>query len=203
MERFEVVLARHGETEWSRTLRHTGRTDIPLTDAGRREAEGLRERLATREFERVLASPLGRAIDTARLAGLGERAEPRDELLEFDYGEYEGLTTAEIRETVPGWTVWTHGSKGGESCAEVGARLDRVVAELREATGDVARLRPRPRAAGAGRPLDRAAGPGGRAAGAGHRHAERAGLGAGDACDQALERVDRSSAKSACGCAAV
>ena len=138
MERFEVVLARHGETEWSRTLRHTGRTDIPLTEDGRREAEGLKERLATREFKRVLASPLGRAMDTARLAGLGERAEPRDELLEFDYGEYEGLTTATIRETVPGWTVWTHGSKGGESCSEVGARLDRVVAELREATGDVA-----------------------------------------------------------------
>ena len=135
MERFEVVLARHGETEWSRTLRHTGRTDIPLTDAGRREAEGPRERLAARDFQRVLASPLGRALDTAKLAGLGDRAERRDELLEFDYGEYEGLTTAEIRETVPGWTVWTHGSKGGESCSEVGARLDRVVGELRRRPG--------------------------------------------------------------------
>ena len=138
MERFEVVLARHGETEWSRTLRHTGRTDIALTHAGRHEAESLRERLAMRDFQRVLASPLERALDTARLAGLGDRAERRDELLEFDYGEYEGLTTAEIRETVPGWTVWTHGSKGGEDPAQVGARLDPVVAELREASGEVA-----------------------------------------------------------------
>ncbi len=135
MERYEVVLARHGETEWSRTLKHTGRTEIPLTDAGRREAEGLRDRLSQWDFDRVLVSPLGRAVETCKLAAMDGRAETRAELLEFDYGDYEGLTTAEIRETVPGWTVWTHGSKNGELPADVGTRLDPLIEELRAATG--------------------------------------------------------------------
>jgi probable phosphoglycerate mutase len=135
MEPPEVVLARHGETEWSRTLKHTGRTEVPLTEAGRREAEGLRDRLAGFDFARVFVSPLGRAVETCRLAGMADRAEKREELVEFDYGDYEGLTTAEIRETVPGWTVWTHGSRNGETPADVGARVDPVVEELRAAQG--------------------------------------------------------------------
>ncbi len=138
MANSEIVLARHGETEWSKTLRHTGRTDIPLTDAGREEAKALAPRLAGRDFGRVLASPLARASDTCALAGLGAGAEKRDELLEVDYGQYEGLTTATIRETVPGWTVWTHGSEGGESVDDVGARLDPLIAELKAEESDVA-----------------------------------------------------------------
>lgn len=138
MARPEIWLARHGETEWSRTLKHTGLTDVPLTDNGRRQAEALRGRLAEPAFSRVLVSPLTRAVDTCELAGLGEGAERREELIEFNYGEYEGLTTATIRETVPGWSVWTHGSPGGEAPADVGTRLDPLIAELKESEGDVA-----------------------------------------------------------------
>ncbi len=134
----EVVLARHGETEWSRTLRHTGRTDVPLTEDGRAEARTLGERLADHEFERVLVSPLGRAAETCELAGFGSAAERRDELMELDYGSVEGLTTAEIRETTPGWTIWTHGAPGGESVADAGRRVDPLVEELAVAVGDVA-----------------------------------------------------------------
>jgi broad specificity phosphatase PhoE len=132
----EILLVRHGETEWSRTGQHTGRTDIPLTEAGRRQGEAVRTRLAGREFARVLSSPLSRALETCRLAGYGEQAELRDELLEWDYGSYDGITTKEIRETVPGWTVWHDGSPDGESAADVGARVDPVVAELRALDGD-------------------------------------------------------------------
>lgn len=128
----EAVLARHGETEWSRTMRHTGRTEVSLTESGREQARSLAKRLADRSFERVFVSPLGRAKDTCRLAGFGDRAEVRDALVEFDYGEYEGLTTEQIRETVPGWTVWTHGSPGGETAADVGARLDPFMTELKQ-----------------------------------------------------------------------
>lgn len=131
----EVVLARHGETDWSRTLRHTGRTDVELTDDGRAEAGALGERLAGREFDRVLVSPLGRALETCELAGYGEAAERRDELLELDYGDVEGLTTAEIRETTPGWTVWTHGSPGGESVSDAARRVDPLVEELASGEG--------------------------------------------------------------------
>jgi broad specificity phosphatase PhoE len=134
----EIILARHGETDWSRTMKHTGRTEIPLTDEGRRQARALAGPLSQREFGRVLVSPLGRALETCELAGFGKRAERREELLEFDYGGYEGTTTKEIREDVPGWTVWTHGSKGGESPADVGARLDPLIVELREVEADVA-----------------------------------------------------------------
>ncbi len=134
----EVVLARHGETDWSRNKRHTGRTDIELTENGRAEARALGERLAGREFERVLVSPLGRAVETCELAGFGDVAERRDELMELDYGEMEGLTTAKIRETTPGWTVWTHGSPGGETVEDAGRRLDPVVQELVHAPGDIA-----------------------------------------------------------------
>jgi broad specificity phosphatase PhoE len=134
----EIVLARHGETEWSRTMRHTGRTDVPLTEAGRAQARSLASRLAERDFARVLVSPLSRAVETCELAGLGAGAERRDELLELDYGEYEGLTTVQIRETVPGWTVWSHGSPGGETVEHAGARVDALVVELAAADGDVA-----------------------------------------------------------------
>jgi broad specificity phosphatase PhoE len=134
----EVVLARHGETEWSRDLRHTGRSDIPLTDDGRRQAERLRDALSEWAFTRVLASPLSRALDTCRLAGLGDRVEPDAALLEWDYGDYEGLTTAEVRELRPGWNLWRDGCPGGETAAGVGARVDPVVTELKAAEGNVA-----------------------------------------------------------------
>ena len=134
----EIVLIRHGETEWSRDGRHTGRTDVPLTDAGRRQAELVGEWLEGRALVRVLTSPLGRALETCRLAGFGDRAEPREELLEWDYGEYEGLTTPQIRERRPDWYLWRDGCPGGESAADVGRRVDTVVGELREADGDVA-----------------------------------------------------------------
>jgi broad specificity phosphatase PhoE len=134
----EIVLARHGETEWSRDLRHTGRTNIPLTDKGRRQAELLRDSLAGRSFERVLSSPLDRAVETCRLAGVGERAELTDDLLEWDYGEYEGITTAQIREGRPGWYLWRDGCPGGETAADVGRRVDRVIGELDDMEGDAA-----------------------------------------------------------------
>jgi probable phosphoglycerate mutase len=134
----DVWLARHGETEWSRDLRHTGLTDVPLTENGRRQAELLAPRLAGRDLGRVLTSPLSRARDTCALAGLGDRAEVRDELLEWDYGDYEGITTAQIRESRPGWLLWRDGCPNGEDAAAVGARADRLIADLREAGGDVA-----------------------------------------------------------------
>ncbi|MFL5869229.1 MAG: histidine phosphatase family protein [Thermoleophilaceae bacterium] len=134
----EAILVRHGETEWSRTGKHTGRSDIPLTDAGRRDAEVLRGSLSSRPFARVFSSPLSRALDTCRLAGLGAVAETRDELLEWDYGDYEGLTTPEIREQRPDWSLWRDGCPGGEGPDDVAARVDRVIAEVRAADGDVA-----------------------------------------------------------------
>jgi broad specificity phosphatase PhoE len=132
----EIVLARHGETEWSRDLKHTGRTDIPLTDRGRAEAEHLGRALAGRSFARVLSSPLQRAVETCRLAGLGDQVELTDDLLEWDYGEYEGITTAEIRRERPDWYLWRDGCPGGETAADVGRRVDRVIAELRGLEGD-------------------------------------------------------------------
>jgi broad specificity phosphatase PhoE len=134
----EIVLARHGETEWSRDLRHTGRTDIPLTDKGRAQAALLRDPLAGRSFARVLVSPLDRAVETCRLAGLADQAEVSEDLLEWDYGEYEGITTAEIRESRPDWVLWRDGCPGGETAADVGARVDRVIAEVGDLDGPVA-----------------------------------------------------------------
>jgi broad specificity phosphatase PhoE len=132
----EIVLARHGETEWSRDGRHTGRTDIPLTDTGRREAELVGGALKQWSFSQVLSSPLERALETCRLAGLGDAARTTEDLLEWDYGEYEGITTAQIRESRPDWYLWRHGCPGGEQAADVGRRVDRVIASL--ADGDVA-----------------------------------------------------------------
>jgi broad specificity phosphatase PhoE len=134
----EMVLARHGETEWSRDRRHTGRTDVPLTENGRRQAAVLGEALAGHGFARVVSSPLARALDTCRLAGLGERAELNGDLVEWDYGEYEGITTAEIRERRPGWSLWRDGCPGGEDAAAVGRRADRVIATIEGVEGDVA-----------------------------------------------------------------
>lgn len=121
----EVVLIRHGETEWSRTGQHTGHTDIPLEDAGRAAAGALGEAVSGRTFRLVLTSPLSRAADTARLAGLDAVAEP--DLLEWDYGEYEGVTTAQVRETRPDWLLWRDGCPGGEDAAAVARRADRVI----------------------------------------------------------------------------
>jgi probable phosphoglycerate mutase len=133
----ELWLARHAETEWSKTQRHTGRTDVPLTEEGRRHATTLAQRIGGHEFARVLVSPLSRARDTAEIAGYGDVMELRDDLVEFDYGEYEGITTATIRETRPDWYLWRDGSPGGETPDEVGARADRIIAEALEAGGDV------------------------------------------------------------------
>jgi probable phosphoglycerate mutase len=125
----EVWLVRHGETEWSRDHKHTSTTELDLTPDGEAVARALAPRL-DRSFDLVLTSPRRRARVTAELAGHPD-AEVDDDLVEWDYGDYEGITTAEIRETVPGWTVWTHPTPGGEDAAHVGARLDRVVARLR------------------------------------------------------------------------
>jgi broad specificity phosphatase PhoE len=134
----EIVLVRHGETEWSRAGKHTGRTDVPLTDAGREQASALGATLRGRDYALVLTSPLSRARDTCQLAGLGDVAHARADLEEWDYGAYEGRTTAEIREERPGWSLWGDGVPEGETAAEVGARADRVVVELRAAEGDAA-----------------------------------------------------------------
>lgn len=134
----EVVLVRHGETEWSLSGRHTGSTDIPLTENGRRQAQGLGRRLSDRRFALVLSSPLIRARDTCRLAGLGDAMRVRDDLREWDYGEYEGLKTADVRRERPDWYLFDDGCPGGEDAASVGARVDRVIAEARSAEGDVA-----------------------------------------------------------------
>jgi len=130
----EVWLVRHGETEWSRDGRHTGITDLPLTPRGEEQAGLLRDRLAGASVDRVVSSPLQRAQRTAELAGLHVDEIDAD-LHEWRYGEYEGVSTPQIRETVPDWTVWTHPSPGGESGAEVAARCDRVIARCRERGG--------------------------------------------------------------------
>jgi broad specificity phosphatase PhoE len=132
----EVVLVRHGETEWSRSGQHTGNIDIPLTEAGRRAAEALGAPLRAHTFALVLTSPLQRAAETCRLAGFGGVALTRDELKEWDYGAYEGRKTVDIRKERPGWTLWREGVPDGETALAVGIRADRVVAELRAADGD-------------------------------------------------------------------
>jgi probable phosphoglycerate mutase len=132
-----LLLARHGETEWSATGRHTSSTDLPLTAHGREAAQALAPRLAGRSFALVSTSPLRRAIETCELAGLAGAVETRDDLREWEYGEYEGATTAEILGRRPGWSLWRDGCPGGEAPDEVGGRADRVIAEARAAGGDV------------------------------------------------------------------
>jgi broad specificity phosphatase PhoE len=134
----ELVLVRHAETDWSRAGRHTGRTDVPLSAAGRAAAAALRARLVDWRFELVLVSPLARARETCELTGLSARAEPRGDLQEWDYGDYEGLTTAEIKARRADWSLWRDGCPGGETAADVGLRADRVLAELRSVHGPVA-----------------------------------------------------------------
>ncbi|HEY8543816.1 MAG TPA: histidine phosphatase family protein [Acidimicrobiales bacterium] len=141
----DVVLVRHGATEWTMTRRHTGTTDIPLTEEGRRQARRLGEVLARsgERFGRVLSSPLSRALDTCRLAlagaggavGSGFDIEVRDELREWDYGDYEGRTSADIRASAPGWLLWTDGVPGGETIDAIAERVDRVIADIRSGDG--------------------------------------------------------------------
>lgn len=131
----KIVLVRHGETEWSASGRHTSHTDLPLTDAGRQRAAGLRDALAGREFERVLCSPLLRARETCELAGFGKVARLCDDLREWDYGEYEGLTSSQIWAVRPDWSLWRDGCPGGEAPAEVGERADRALRALGSGSG--------------------------------------------------------------------
>jgi probable phosphoglycerate mutase len=133
----EIVLVRHGETAWTISRQHTSRTDVPLTDRGLERAAALRERLADRRFAVVLTSPRRRAIDTCRAAGYPD-ATVDDDLVEWDYGDDEGRTTADIREERPGWTLWADGSPGGETAVEVTVRADRVIERLRAVDGDAA-----------------------------------------------------------------
>jgi len=133
----EVYLVRHGETEWSLSGQHTGATDIPLTENGKAVARELGEKLNGIEFTAVWSSPMSRAIDTARLAGYEHDVRIDDRLKEWAYGDYEGKTTPEIRETRPDWFLWRDGCPGGESPAQVGARADGLVDEVRAVQGDV------------------------------------------------------------------
>jgi broad specificity phosphatase PhoE len=128
--RATLVVVRHGATEWSRNGRHTGRTDLPLLHDGEDQARAAGALLAGRHFDLVLTSPLSRARRTCELAGYGDVAEVDPDLLEWDYGEYEGVTSAEIRETVPGWTVFTGPCPGGETIGHVAGRADRVIARV-------------------------------------------------------------------------
>jgi probable phosphoglycerate mutase len=134
----EVYLFRHGETEWSLNGRHTGTTDIPLTENSRRLAKLLAAALAKEKFAQVLTSPLKRARETCELAGFGARAEIDRDLMEWNYGAYEGLTPEEIHAQAPGWMIFTDGCPGGESPAQVSARADRLVTRIRSGEGDVA-----------------------------------------------------------------
>jgi broad specificity phosphatase PhoE len=136
--RVNVFVIRHGETAWSLSGRHTGTTDIPLTDNGRRLAERLRPILAKERFARVFVSPMRRARETCELAGLGNAAVIDRELGEWNYGEYEGLTPKEIHERAPGWLIFRDGCPGGESAEQIGTRADRVIARIRAVEGDIA-----------------------------------------------------------------
>jgi len=136
----EIWLVRHGETEWSRSGQHTSRTDLPLTPEGERQAESLKRMLVGHSFSLVLSSPMKRAVETCRLVGL--TPEISDDLREWDYGDYEGLTTPEIQKRVPGWTIFTGAVPNGETVEQVGTRADRVIGRVisrtTAAVGDVA-----------------------------------------------------------------
>ncbi|MFY2562380.1 histidine phosphatase family protein [Corallococcus terminator] len=133
----QVVLVRHGETAWSRSGQHTGRTDVPLLEDGRKMAALLGSPLRAWTFAQVWSSPLSRAFETCALAGYGDAAQRRDDLMEWDYGDHEGHTSAEIRVEHPGWTLWKDGVPHGETARQVGARADRVIADAREEKGDI------------------------------------------------------------------
>jgi probable phosphoglycerate mutase len=134
----QIWLVRHGETEWSASGQHTGRTDIPLTPTGQRQAAALGRLLAGHPFALVLSSPLGRARETCRLAGHAAAAVMTDDLREWDYGDYEGRKTADIRKDVPGWTIWAGPVPGGETIEQVAQRARRVIERAVAAGGDVA-----------------------------------------------------------------
>ena len=134
----EIWLLRHGATEWSRDGRHTGSSDIPLLPEGEAEARALAPLLAGQHFAEVWVSPLQRARRTCELAGLGAQAQPNENLREWDYGSYEGITTAEIRQTVPGWSVWSHGCPGGEDAVAVTQRCEALIAQLLALEGNIA-----------------------------------------------------------------
>lgn len=129
-------LVRHGATEWSESGRHTGRTDVPLTEPGQDAARRAGKALQGKQFSLVLTSPLSRAFETCRLAGYGDAAVTEDRLLEWDYGSVEGHSTAEMREQVPGWTVWRDGCPGGETVEDVGVRVDGVIERVRAVPGN-------------------------------------------------------------------
>jgi probable phosphoglycerate mutase len=131
-----IYIVRHGETEWSASGQHTSHTDLPLTERGRRQAKALGETLAGQRFVLVLTSPLRRATETCELAGFAEQASICEELREWDYGEYEGLTTPQIRERDPDWDLWRDGCPGGELPSTIGARVDEALSRLRAADGD-------------------------------------------------------------------
>ena len=133
----EITLVRHGETEWSKSGRHTGRTDLPLTPDGEVAARTAGKRLAGLSFSAVWSSPSQRAWNTCQLAGFGANAVKKDDLQEWDYGAYEGVTTKAILAERPGWKLFRDGCPNGESAADVGRRADRVIAELRAANGNV------------------------------------------------------------------
>lgn len=132
----QILLVRHGETDWTLSGQHTSRTDLPLTENGRRRAAPLQDALAKRTFALVLTSPLRRARETCELAGFRDRAEVSEDLREWDYGDYEGLTSPQIRDINPDWDLWRDGCPGGESPDQVGGRADRVIERLRGAGGD-------------------------------------------------------------------
>lgn len=134
----EVWLLRHGETPWSRDGRHTGRTDVRLSPRGARQATALGQRIAGMSFATVWTSPLARAFDTCAIAGFGDVAEVLPDLQEWDYGAYEGRTTADVRLERPGWTIWEDGAPGGERPEDVAERAERVIARVRAVSGDVA-----------------------------------------------------------------
>jgi broad specificity phosphatase PhoE len=131
----DLWLARHGETDWSSSGRHTGRTDVPLNDHGRVAAAALAGVLDDKHFDLVLTSPLQRARQTCELAGFGSQAEIDPNLLEWDYGDYEGITTDEIRRSRPGWNIFRDGCPGGETAADVAARVDQVIARVQGIDG--------------------------------------------------------------------
>jgi probable phosphoglycerate mutase len=133
----QVYLARHGETGWSLSGQHTGLTDLPLTERGIKNARKLGERLHDLTFTKVFTSPLQRAAETCRLAGFAPQAETMQDLVEWNYGDYEGKRTAEIRAARPDWTLFHDGCPGGESPAEIGQRADRVISRLRAVDGNV------------------------------------------------------------------
>jgi broad specificity phosphatase PhoE len=134
----QIYLIRHGETEWSLSGQHTGTTDIPLTENGRKVAKLLEPVLAKETFALVLTSPLERARETCELAGLGARGEIDSDLMEWNYGQYEGLTPKQIHAQAPEWMLFNDGCPGGESPEQVGARVDRVIARVRAVEGHVA-----------------------------------------------------------------